>query len=163
MDQTPRAAILGAALAFTAATAASAQSARDLAGTWSVVSAVEEKAGNRTDFFGPNPRAMMMFDGNGHFMQIIMRDDLPRIAANGRALATEQEAEAVLGGSTAYYGTYTVPSEGKLVLRVERSIFANWNGMEQQRTFAVNGDELTMANPANFNAGDVRTVWRRVR
>ncbi len=163
MDQTPRAAALAVALVFTAATAASAQTARDLAGTWSVVSAVEEKAGNRTDFFGPNPRAMMMFDGNGHFMQIIMRDDLPRIAANGRALATEQEAKAVLGGSTAYYGTYTVPSEGKLVLRVERSIFANWNGMEQQRTFAVNGDELTMANPANFNAGDVRTVWRRVR
>ena len=154
---------LAAAFVFTAATTSMAQTAKDLAGTWSVVSAVEDKEGKKSDFFGSNPQAMMMLDGNGHFMQIIMRDDLPRFAANGRELATEQEAKAVVQGAAAYYGTYTVPGDGKLIFHVARATFPNWNGMEQQRTYKINDDGLMMVNPANFTAGEVQSVWKRVK
>lgn len=133
---------LAAAFMFTAATTAVAQTTTDLAGTWSVVSVVEDKGGKRSDFFGSNPQAMMMLDGNGHFIQIIMRDDLPRFAANGRALATEQEAKAVVQGTAAFYGTYTVPGDGKLIFHVARATFPNWNGREHQDLWGARDGEV---------------------
>jgi hypothetical protein len=33
-----------------------AQTAKDLAGTWTLVSVVTEQGGNKTDPFGPNPK-----------------------------------------------------------------------------------------------------------
>src|SRR6266852_4428342 len=45
-----------------------AQSAKDLVGTWTVVSAPG---------IGPNPMGMVMFDANGRFLQLLLRPDLP--------------------------------------------------------------------------------------
>jgi hypothetical protein len=43
-----------------------------LAGTWSFVSSINtRKDGSVVDRWGPNPRGMLMFDGAGHFTQII--------------------------------------------------------------------------------------------
>src|SRR5437588_12270502 len=43
-----------------------------LAGTWSFVSSTNtRKDGSFVDRWGPNPRGMLMFDGAGHFTQII--------------------------------------------------------------------------------------------
>ncbi len=43
-----------------------------LAGTWSFVSSINtRKDGSIVDRWGPNPRGMLMFDGAGHFSQII--------------------------------------------------------------------------------------------
>ena len=155
--------ILAATLIATAATPALAQTVRDLAGTWTPVSVIEEKDGKKTDFFGPNPRGQMMFDSNGHFMQILMRDDLPKVAGESRMLATPDEAQAVFRSIAAYYGTYTIAGDSKLVFRIERASLANWNGTQQQRTFKIEGDELRMSNPAYLKAGAVETIWRRVK
>ena len=157
------ASILAAALLASAGTAALAQTSNDIAGTWMVVSVKEEKSGQTTDFFGPNPQGQMMFDSNGRFMQILMRDDVPKIVGQGRFQATPDEAQAVLRSIAGYYGTYALPESGKLVLRIERATLANWNGTEQQRTFRIEGDELRMINPPNLRAGTVETVWRRMK
>ena len=55
--------------------------------------------------------------------------DLPKLAANDRARATAEEARAVVAGSVAYYGTYSVDEANKTVTaRVEGSTFANLIG-----------------------------------
>src|SRR5437762_1349367 len=47
-------------------------SAGSLAGTWSFVSSINtRKDGSVVDRWGPNPSGMLMFDGGGHFTQII--------------------------------------------------------------------------------------------
>jgi hypothetical protein len=50
-----------------ASSGAAAQSAKDVIGTWTLVSA---------DAFGPNPKGYVMFDANGHVSAVLMRSDL---------------------------------------------------------------------------------------
>src|SRR5207248_11495665 len=39
-----------------------AQTAKDLAGSWTLVSVVTERDGHKTDSFGPNPKGILMVD-----------------------------------------------------------------------------------------------------
>jgi len=128
-----------------------AQSAKDLVGTWTIVSA---------EAFGPNPKGILTFDANGH----LMRSDLPKYASNNRAQGTSEEYKAIGAGSISYFGTYSV-SGSDLILRVEHSSFPNWTGTEQKRTnLTLTGDELKYTNTAPSVGGPVAVlVWKRAK
>jgi hypothetical protein len=66
-------------LASTAATGALAQSAKDLVGAWTLVSA---------DAYGPNPKGALIFDANGHFLHSLRGPTFPNMiqTAGRRAL-----------------------------------------------------------------------------
>ncbi|MEH2569811.1 lipocalin-like domain-containing protein [Bradyrhizobium sp. AZCC 2289] len=128
--------ILG--LAFSVGTAV-AQSAKDLVGTWTPVSA---------EVFDPNPKGNLTFDANGRFSLQLLRADLKKIAANKRDLGTPEENTAIVHGSISYYGTYTMNGT-ELVLHVEASSFPNWTGTDQKRTnVSLTADQLTYTNPS---------------
>src|SRR2546430_1725432 len=80
-----------------------AQAAKDLVGTWTLVSITLEKDGKKTDFYGPNPQGQVMYDPNGHVSLIITRSDLPKFASNNREAGTPEENKAVVQGSLAYF------------------------------------------------------------
>ena len=67
-----------------------AQTAKDLAGTWTLVSAVTEQGGNKTDTFGPNPKGILTVDANGRYVLAIARAGLPKVASNNRTTATPE-------------------------------------------------------------------------
>ena len=143
--------ILG--LAFSVGTAV-AQSAKDLVGTWTPVSA---------EVFGPNPKGNLTFDANGRFSLQLLRADLKKIAANKRDMGTPEENNAIVHGSIAYYGTYTMNGT-ELVLHVEASSFPNWTGTDQKRTnVSLTADQLTYTNPAPSVGPATPTilVWKR--
>src|SRR5258706_8392334 len=81
--------------------AAWAQSAGDVVGTWSLVSSVTEKDGAKTDQFGSGAKGMMTLDADGHFMLTIIGPDLPKFASNNRAGGTPEENGAVVSRSIA--------------------------------------------------------------
>jgi hypothetical protein len=73
---------------------------------------------------------------------------------------TPEEVQAVVAGSVAHFGSYTV--DGKdIVFRVETSTYPNWNGTLQKRTFTVAGDELKYGDAASSAGGRVELVWKR--
>ncbi len=114
--------------------------------------------------YGPAPKGALMFDANGHFSYMIMRADLPKYAANNRTQGTASEYKGTVEGSLAYYGAYAV-SGTDLVLHIESSTFANWNGTDQKRiNLSLVGDELkyTQPNPSGGGAPDP-LVWKRVK
>jgi hypothetical protein len=116
-----------------AANHAVAQSAKDLVGTWTLTSA---------DAFGPNPKGSIMFDANGRFSAILMRNNLPKYASNNRTQATPAEHKATVDGSLAYFGTYSVTGTD-LNLRMEGSTYPNRTGNDQKRiNMSITGDEL---------------------
>src|SRR5438132_14350044 len=84
---------------------ACAQSAKDLVGTWTLVSAVTEQGGNKTDTFGPNPKGILVVDANGRYVIAFARADLPKGATNNRTTATAEENKAIVGGSLTHCGT----------------------------------------------------------
>src|SRR5215471_563794 len=71
-----------------------AQTIKDLTGTWTIVSAVTEQGGNKTDTFGPNPKGILIVDTNGRYVLTIVRAGLPKVASNNRTTATPEENKA---------------------------------------------------------------------
>ena len=64
-----------------------AQTAKDVVGTWTLVSAINEQGGNTTDTYGPHPKGILTVDANGRYVLVIARADLPKVASNNRTTA----------------------------------------------------------------------------
>lgn len=134
---------------------AAAQSAKQLVGTWSLVSA---------DAFGTSPLGLFMFDRGGHFSTILMRAGLPKYASNNRSTGTADENKAVVQGSIAYFGTYKLNGKN-LNLHIEGSTFPNWTGTDQTRTdVSVTATEMKYTQPTPSAGGPAAVVvWKRVK
>src|SRR6267154_253149 len=75
--------------------AAVAQTAADLVGSWAVISVDNVSPdGKRSPAFGPNPKGVVILDGNGRYVELILRSDLPPIAAGSRMQGTPEENRA---------------------------------------------------------------------
>ena len=78
-----------------------AQTAKDFVGTWTLVSAITERDGNKSDTFGPNAKGVLMFDANGHYMITFIGANLPNWDH-----AEQKRSFAIAGDEL----KYTVPS-----------------------------------------------------
>lgn len=147
---------------------AQAKSARELlVGSWTLVSADNVRAdGSKVPVFGPDTRGTMIFTPDGRFALVQMRADLPRIAANSRDQATPEEYKAIVSGSIAYYGSYSVnEADGRTIeLKLEGSTYANLLSGEQRRIVdRLTADELTFTNPRNPAGNTLEVAWKRIR
>ena len=142
---------------------ASAQTAKDLVGTWhQAANVTTAQDGTKSDVFGPNPKGMLIMNQDGYFAVILHRPDVPKVASNNRVQGTPEENKAVVNGSIALYGSYAL--DGKtLKLKVEGSTFPNWNGADQTREIiAFKGDEFTWRVKGS-TGGTNETTFRRVK
>jgi hypothetical protein len=145
--------------------AAGGDYAKRIQGTWSLVSQYGEQDGKRIDTFGASPRGMMILTPEGRYTVVLMRESLPKFASNNRVKGTADENGAVVAGSIAYFGTYSIVSEkDQLVgLKLEGSTFPNWDGQDQKRVMVVEGDEMKVTNPTAAIGGQSFVFWKRVR
>jgi hypothetical protein len=134
-----------------------------LVGTWILVSNFTNRDdGSKVDLLGPNPKGMLMIDNHDHFSAHEMRSDLPRFGSNSRQ-GTEAESKAIMLGSIAYFGTYTIDEAAKtLTVHIDACSFPNWNGTDQKKSFTVSKDELTWSD-TGLGGGAVYTIWKRAR
>ena len=137
--------------------------AKDLVGTWTLVSITLEQDGKKTDYYGPNPQGRLIYDANGNFSIIIIRSDLPKFASKNRQSGTPEENKAVVQGSIGYFGTYAVDETAKTVTyHVEGSSFPNWSGIDRKITFNISGNELTYSATSSIGVPDP-VVWKRAK
>jgi len=116
-----------------------------LVGTWLLASWEQVMPdGSKVHNYGTNPRGVVMFDANGRLFVMFARPDLPKIASNAPRTATAEEAKALVAGSLAYFGTYTVNDADKAMsFRLDASSFPNQVGSDQRRTItSLTADEL---------------------
>ena len=140
---------------------ASGQSAKDLVGTWTLVSTDTVRSdGGRIPTFGDTPKGLIVFTSDGHFIYLYSRGDLPKFVSNNRTTGTPEENKAVVQGSIATFGTYSFAGTD-LLIKVEHSTFPNWIGADQKRTIAVTGDQLKWTNAAGSGGGVVELVLKR--
>jgi hypothetical protein len=153
-------------LAVAAGSAAGAPKAkinkRQLVGTWVLVSNTTTSPNART--FGPND-GVAIFEANGRFSLSLVRSDLPKIASNNRDTGTPDENKAIVQGSIAYFGTYSVSeADDTVTLHIERSSFPNWNGTDQKRLIiSLTPNEFKYTNPAASVGGTAELAWKRVK
>ena len=133
-----------------------AQTMKSVAGTYSAVS---------VPAFGDSPRGMMILSPNGHYTIIVGKTSLAPIASGSRTKATPDENKAVVEGSIAHYGKYTIDDKGKAItFHVEMSTFPNWDGKPQKRALKVAGDKLSYVVSAPSSGGPANeVVWKRVK
>ena len=138
----------------------SAQTAKEVEGTWQLAAVVVVEGDKKTDLFGRDPKGQMVLGADGRFTIVVTRSDLPKFKSNSRVKGTADEFQATVQGSVAYWGTYMVEG-GNLVFKVVGSTFPNWVGESQQRAVKVVGDELSYSTPPT-KTGAVSTLsWKR--
>jgi hypothetical protein len=142
-----------------------AQTAKDLAGTWVLISSIVEQGDNKFDNFGPNAKGVLMFDRNGRYVITFIAANLPKFASNDRTAGTADENAAIVRGAATHFGTYNVNEEDRsFTFRVEKSTFPNWDNTDQKRTIvSLTADELTYTAKVSSRGGIPTTTWKRVR
>ena len=151
-----------------AQTGAEGPVAERILGTWKLVSYVGEDvaSGNRTDVMGPHPSGYIEYGRDGRMIVIIAGTDRKRPAG---AVATPQEAQALLTSLLAYAGTYTLDTAAHTVTHhIEVSWDQTRTGESHVRTYRFEGDRLTLTtqpsrDPATGRPSVRTVVWERVR
>jgi hypothetical protein len=156
--------IISPIIAIGLATSAPAQqAAKDLIGTWALVSVTaQEPGGPITNDFGAQPQGRLNFDANGNYSLIVIASDLPKFASNNRMTGTTNEDDAVVKGSIAHFGHYTV-GDGDINFKIDYSTFPNWNGNQQQRHFTIGGNKLTYDFIPPGSKATVTVVWQQMK
>jgi hypothetical protein len=144
---------------------AAAQDAKNLVGTWALVSAdTTDASGKKMPTFGPNPRGSLVFTSNGRYALHNARASLPKFASGNRATGSAEENQAVVAGTIAHFGRYTVDDKDKaFTFHIETSTYPNWEGTAQKRPFTVSGDEMKYGVAAASGGGRADLVWKRVK
>jgi hypothetical protein len=155
------------ALALSAGTAAaqSAPSLKDqIVGTWNfVVAEVNASDGKKSFPFGETPKGILIFTPDGHFAQIHVAADVPRIASNNRMTGTPEEYAAIMRKSISVFGTYTVDEAKRTVTyNIVSASYPNWEGEAQTRTIdKLTADEFVNTNPNVAGGGGARAICTR--
>src|SRR5258708_9653831 len=97
------------ALALTAPCIATAQTAKDLVGTWKNTKNISTSPDGKTiDVFGPHGSGLAMFSADGHFVIVNLNPDTPKFAGKARDKGTADENKAAVVGGIGLFGTYAV-------------------------------------------------------
>ena len=159
----------GLALAFTLAATfdlppsrAQTVAAKEIEGTWQLLSATATEGEKKRELFGANPKGQLVLGSDGRFTMVVARADLPKYKSGSRARGTADEYQATVQGSVAYFGTYKVEGN-ELVFKVEGSTFPNWVGETQRRPLKLSGDELSYTSPAPIGGAPTALVWKRLK
>ena len=150
------------------ALAQSAKTLREqLIGTWTFVLAEVTAADGSTSLpFGDTPKGILVFTPDGHFAQIHVASDLPKIASNNRLTGTPEEYKAINQRSLSVFGTYTVDEEKKTVTyQITASTFPNWQGVSQTRIIeSLTAEEFKNTNPAVAGGrGSASNLYKRAK
>ena len=157
---------VGLGLALSGAAFAQQKPAKEqIVGAWTLVSVTSEMDdGNKGEPFGPSPKGVIIFSNDGYFSLFQSRAELPKIAANDRAKATPEEAQGIVASSIAYYGTYSIDENSRVMsVNLAASTYPNVAAIpNQKRTITLlTSDELKFDNPRTPNGMTLRTAWKR--
>ena len=167
MSKTIAAAMLAFALSAGAAAAQSANSLKDqIVGTWNfVVAEVTAPDGKKSFPFGETPKGILIFTPDGHFAQIHVAGDVPKIASNNRMTGTPEEYADIMRRSLRC-SAYTVDEAKKTVTyNIVSASFPNWQGEAQTRNIdKLTAEEFVDTNPGvGGGRGSASNFYRRVK
>ena len=137
-----------------------------LVGIWVIVSNDNiAPDGTKRQIYGPNPKGLLILDPSGRFAQIFVRPDRPKFKAGNRQEGTAEENKAVVQGTAATFGTWSVDEAKKFLLRrIEGSLFPNQDGTDANLAIvSLTADELKYSNPNPSSGGKSETVYRRAK
>ena len=121
--------------------------AKQLAGTWKVVSLLTKfDGGDTVESFGPNPKGRLVLTPEGQWIIILT-------GANRGPAKNLEEKAALLDSMLAYSGKYTTEGN-RMTIRVDMSWNEIYSGANQNQTrfFNIEGDKLIIRSPEIVSA-----------
>ena len=160
------AAVLAFAAASVATPPAHAAAPEDLVGTWRLVSFEDVEDGKIVRRFGEKPIGLFVYTRDGHVISQIANPANPVCIAPGKKsgpgrkddpaspACNPEQMQALLDGTVAYWGAYSVDAAAGVVTHnVLSDVSSGYAGTVQRRPFRLDGDHLVI--------GDGKT-WTRV-
>ncbi|OLU30455.1 lipocalin-like domain-containing protein [Pseudomonas sp. PA27(2017)] len=155
-----------AALLLAAVSSHAEQKPNKVAGTWNLIAAMVESDGVISHPYGPEPKGRLVFTPDLYFVEFLHDPRIQRFQSNQRGGGTDAENRAVMAGSLALYGRYTVDAQGDFSGNtVEGSSFPNWTGdvrTTQELRMEVEGERMIESFQRPGGA-KVRLVFQRAR
>lgn len=162
-------AYLGLGLSQVAFSQASALEAKDIVGTWRLVSSTRRvlATGQVNDTYGAHPVGWITYGPDGRMIVLIVDDPQLRPKPASVASMTDAERVGLFKTMLAYSGTYAVAGNS-----VTHNIDASWNevwtGTNTVRDVEIKGGRLiytTKPAPASMDGqmSVVTLVWERAR
>ena len=122
-----------------------------LVGTWIQVSLdTVSTDGARRPLYGENAKGMIIYTSDGYFTLMQASVDLPKLKSGLPSKATPEEARAVIAGSIAYFGKYSLDETSMVLsLDIHASTFANLTGnpSEKRNITSLTDSELKFTRP----------------
>ena len=135
-----------------------------LVGTWMLVAceAVARDGSKSPLVMGDHPAGQYIFTDDGHF-SFQATAELSKVVSDDRMKTTPTEDKAVVQGSIAYYGTYTVnDADRTIAVHIERSSFPNLNGTDGKRIVTtLSADKMSYVNPRAMARGTINCTFKR--
>ncbi len=136
-----------------------------LVGTWLQVSLdVVSADGTRRPLYGDHPKGIVIYTSDGYFSLMQARVDVPKIASGRPATATVEEAKAVVAGSIAYFGRYSLDeTTSVLSVDIQASTFANQVGdpTETRTITSLTDQELKFTRHGQLPNTKLEVVFKR--
>ena len=159
--------VLGFAWHSSAETGQASSIQQAILGTWRLVSYVREEvpSGAKSDVMGAHPSGYINYGRDGRMMVMIVGGERKKPAG---AVATPEEAQALLTSMLAYAGTYTIDAQAKTVVH---HIDISWDqartGTDQIRTYKLEGKRITLTTePSADSATGKKTlrtlIWEKL-
>lgn len=137
---------------------------QQIVGTWSLSEQWVEQDGKKIQRFGANPKGIAIYASDGRFATILLRTDLPKFASNNAMTGTAEENKAIVQGSNATYGSWSVSEQdGSLISQIDGSTFPGWDGQSQKRTLSIMGEEMKMCVGGAQIGGVACAIWKRAK
>jgi len=124
----------------------SADAGGPIVGSWRVMSyELEFQDGSERRFpLGPHPNGYLVFGADGRMAAYLEADAR-------KAPQTDEERAVAYRTMMAYTGKYRVQGD-KWVTKVDGAWNVEWRGTDQERSFTLSGDRLTVVAQWNRNA-----------
>ena len=138
-----------------------------LIGTWKLVSVDNiYPDSSRVHPYGETPKGMLVFDDRSNYAIQIYKAVRPKVASGDKNICTPEESKALIQGSNAHFGTYTVDeAKHTITFKVDHASFPNWEGIDQERTYVYTGKEVRYVVTHTTQGGKAvvaEVVWRRL-
>lgn len=133
-------------------------------GTWRLLSYEIRRADGEIRYpWDRDPVGLLIYSGDGYMSVAMMRASRPKFVDKDVKKGTNEEKAAAVDTYVSYSGRYEV-NEDMVIHHVDVSLFPNWVGNDQKRTFQFDGNRLTLSTP--LPGGDIQRsahlVWERV-
>ena len=136
---------------------------QDFIGTWKLLS-VETRKEDGQVFRRGKRIGYLIYNEEGYMSVAFMKEDRPKFMSGDIREGAVEEKMAAIDGYVSYCGRYEV-IEDKVIHHIEVSLFPNWVGVEQERTYEFDGQRLTLCTPLMLIGGkklSTHLVWEKV-